>query len=66
LRLVVVFNFFYSSLPVTIHVFNLFSGTYLNKLSVSVVPNDYQSLARISTDVQQTSACQVIGLTVHT
>jgi len=44
--------FFYSSFPVTIHLLDLFSAKYLNKLSISVVPSDYQSLAKISTDVQ--------------
>ena len=57
-RIVVVFNFFYRSFPVTNHVLDLFSGTYLNKLSVSVVPSDYQSLARIMTEVQQTLTCR--------
>jgi len=38
--LLVVFNFLYSYFPVTTHGLDLLSGTYLNKLSVSMVPSD--------------------------
>ena len=40
LSLLFVFNFLNSYFPVTTHGLELFSGTYLNKLSVSMVPSD--------------------------
>ena len=40
----VILKFFYSFLPATTIGLDLFSGTYLNKLSVAMLPNGWEQL----------------------